>query len=355
MKTEIHRQHEKYTSAREILLHLQELFGEHSRTVRYEISKRLFRAKMKEGDDVGAHVNSMIRSIEELESLDFTMDAQLQTDLILQSLPDSFGQSITNFHMNKNECTLAELLNMLVTAQKAIHNEKRKDVALVASSSGTKKSKGNKGKKAKERVPKAKGGVKKNKGKKKVENEDKGKCFFCDGIGHWKRNCPKFLKTQGKDKSGEGETFSDLFISKCSKSSSKAWVLDTDASSHICSSLQELASERRLESNEVTLMLGDGASVAAKAMGTTSIDLYNHILLLNNVLYAPNAYKNIISISSLTRKGYKFLFERDVCTIYYGNEIVGMGYVLHGLYYVDNKSNNKHYPTNMNVVNAMLI
>ena len=50
--TKIHRQHEKYTSAREILLHLQELFGEHSRTARYEVSRRLFRAKMREGGDV---------------------------------------------------------------------------------------------------------------------------------------------------------------------------------------------------------------------------------------------------------------------------------------------------------------
>ena len=73
--TELHRQHEKYTSANEILLHLQELFGEHSRTARYDISKRLFCAKMKEGEDVGVHVNSMIRAIEELESLDFKLDS----------------------------------------------------------------------------------------------------------------------------------------------------------------------------------------------------------------------------------------------------------------------------------------
>ena len=32
-----------------------------------------------------------------------------------------------------------------------------------------------------------------------------------------------------------------------------------------------------------------------------------------------------------------------------------MGYVLHGLYYIDNKSNNKQYPTNLNVMNIMLI
>ena len=77
MTTELHQQHEKFTSANEILLHLQKLFSEHSRTARYEISKRLFRVKMKEGGDVGAHVNSMIRAMEELESLDFIMDFHL--------------------------------------------------------------------------------------------------------------------------------------------------------------------------------------------------------------------------------------------------------------------------------------
>ena len=83
MTTEIYRQHEKYASAREILLHLQELFSEHSRTARYEISKRLFRVKIREGEDIGVHVNSMIWLIEELESLDFSMDFHLQVDMIL--------------------------------------------------------------------------------------------------------------------------------------------------------------------------------------------------------------------------------------------------------------------------------
>ena len=83
MSTELHRQHEKYTSANEILLHLQELFGEHSKTARYKISKRIFCATMKEGKDVGVHMNSMIRAIEELESLDFKLDSLLQLDMIL--------------------------------------------------------------------------------------------------------------------------------------------------------------------------------------------------------------------------------------------------------------------------------
>ena len=32
-----------------------------------------------------------------------------------------------------------------------------------------------------------------------------------------------------------------------------------------------------------------------------------------------------------------------------------MGYVIYDLYYIDNKSNNKQYPNNLNVVSTMLI
>ena len=98
--------------------------------------------------------------------------------------------------------------------------------------------------------------------------------------------------------------------------------------------------------------LGHGESVTAKAIGSTSIDLLDHILLLDNVLYVPNAFKNIIFISSLTSKGYEFLFSRDVCKIYFGNVLIGMSYVRHGLYYIDNITNNIEPQSN---VNAMLI
>ena len=89
------------------------------------------------------------------------MDFHLQVDIILQSLPESFEQTITNFHMNIIECTLAELLNMLVTAQKAIQGSKGKETALIASFSRTKKKAKSKGKTS---VVKPKGGIAKKKG-----------------------------------------------------------------------------------------------------------------------------------------------------------------------------------------------
>ncbi|XP_039134207.1 uncharacterized protein LOC120271590 [Dioscorea cayenensis subsp. rotundata] len=135
MSSDLQSSHEKMSDARSVLLHLQELYGEHSRTARYEISRELFRAKMSEGGEVGEHVLKMISMIERLEALDFSMDYNLQVDLILQSLPDSFSQFIVNFNMNEIECTLAGLLNKLVSTQSQMKTKGKDAVALTISTS----------------------------------------------------------------------------------------------------------------------------------------------------------------------------------------------------------------------------
>src|SRR5215467_4967000 len=105
-----------------------------------------------------------------------------------------------NFHMNKLSYTLAELLNMLVTAEGAIKRVKNsQDVLAVTRAPPREKFKGKKNKKS--QLKKASGGVEK---KKKPKDADaKGKCFHCDKDGHWKRNCHEYLATL-KDKPSEG-------------------------------------------------------------------------------------------------------------------------------------------------------
>ena len=74
-----------------ILLHLMELFAEQSRIERFEILKSLFKARMAESSFVQAHVLKMIEWIERLIVLVVELPIEMSTNLILQSLPDSFS------------------------------------------------------------------------------------------------------------------------------------------------------------------------------------------------------------------------------------------------------------------------
>ena len=66
----------------------------------------------------------MIKDLEKLEKLDIILDKDFQIDVMLQSLSDTYGQFIMNFHMHKMQCTLAELMNMLVTVELSMKGSK---------------------------------------------------------------------------------------------------------------------------------------------------------------------------------------------------------------------------------------
>ena len=90
MCNELQRQHEDM-EPKAILLHSMELFVEQSRTQRYEISKSLFRARMAESSSIQAHVLKMIEWIKRLVVLEVELLVEMSTDLIRQSLSDSFS------------------------------------------------------------------------------------------------------------------------------------------------------------------------------------------------------------------------------------------------------------------------
>ena len=49
MSDDLQCQHENILTTRQMLAHLQELFGEQNRTAKYQVCQRLFKAKMRDG------------------------------------------------------------------------------------------------------------------------------------------------------------------------------------------------------------------------------------------------------------------------------------------------------------------
>ena len=68
----------------------------------------------------------------------------------------------------------------------------------------------------------------------------KTECFYCKGIGHWKRNCPEYLadKKDGKVKKGIFDIhIIDVYLTSAR---SNPWVFDTCSVAKISNSKQEL-------------------------------------------------------------------------------------------------------------------
>ena len=74
-----------------MIFNLKEMFQQQARQERYETTKALNSYKMAEGASVSAHVLKMKGYIEHLDRLGFPLSQELETDLILNSFPDSYA------------------------------------------------------------------------------------------------------------------------------------------------------------------------------------------------------------------------------------------------------------------------
>ncbi|XP_015967257.1 uncharacterized protein LOC107490978 [Arachis duranensis] len=77
-----------------IIEHLKKIYGAQSKTAQYQLSKTLFRSTLNVDCPVGPHVLKMIDLIEQLEKLGCKLGKELSQNLILQSLPKNFHNSL---------------------------------------------------------------------------------------------------------------------------------------------------------------------------------------------------------------------------------------------------------------------
>ncbi|TYK27179.1 gag/pol protein [Cucumis melo var. makuwa] len=112
----------------------------------------------------------------------------------------------------------------------------------------------------------------------------KGKCFHCNVDGHWKTNCPKYL-VKKKEKEGKYDL---LVLETCLVGNDQnAWILDSEATNHVCSSLQETNFFKQLEESEMTLKVGTGDVISARAVGDAKLFFRNKFMFLENFTDTP--------------------------------------------------------------------
>ena len=177
-----------------------------------------------------------------------------QVGIILNSLSTNFIQFTSNYIMNKLRYDLTQLLNEFQTFESISKLGLSMSSLNLTEKTSPSKRKGRSLKKKVKIAAKGKGGGQagpskeknpalevnkpafKKSGKVSKPKVIKGKCFHCQEVGHWKRNCPKFLA----EKKGEGNSlFPEIHVLEMNyvDNSNFSWIVDSGATDHVCSSL----------------------------------------------------------------------------------------------------------------------
>ncbi|XP_047064419.1 uncharacterized protein LOC124672191, partial [Lolium rigidum] len=197
----------------DMMRELKLIFETHAAVESYEASKQFFSCMMEEGSSVSEHMLAMSVHAKKLSDMGMMIPNQLGIHRVLQSLPPSYKNFVMNYNMRNMNKDLPELFSMLKSAEVEIKKENQ--VLMVNKTTSFKK-----------QGKPNKGNFKKG-GKKVAAHPEKPKAgpkpetvwYYCQGKGHWKRNCSKYLadlKSGHVKKKGEYLSYEfGMHLKKC--------------------------------------------------------------------------------------------------------------------------------------------
>ena len=227
----------KTMDAYSIVLHLREPYNEQVRTKRFKVYELIFSSKMEEGTIPMQHALKMYEHIERLNQLGYWMDFELSVDLILARLPDSSAQFVLDYRIDFIVSNILELVTKI--AEEKLAQKKGKETA------------------------------------------PKETCFYCEKVGHWKRNYKAYMESKKKVACDAPSSLGVYVIKVNIVSPNNTWVYDTS-----CGSI------RKLTKGEFDLQVGNDARVADVAIWTYVLNLPSGLCLnLDDCCFVPTLMK----------------------------------------------------------------
>lgn len=163
-------------------------------------------------------------------------------------------------------------------------------------------------------------------------------CKYCKKSGHnisecWKlqnkKNRTDNYKPKGKpDDEGNTSLAADdsfdggvlVAFAGCAKTNDE-WILDSVCTFHMCPNRDWFATYEPVEGG--TVLMGDNSSCKVAGIGSIQIKMFDGIVrTLTDVRHIPDLKRNLISLSTLDGKGYKYSGEGGVLNVSKGSLVV---------------------------------
>ena len=142
-------------------------------------------------------------------------------------------------------------------------------------------------------------------------------CYYCKKFGHFANECHKKQADMSKQNANFSESNSETLFITCNvaqKNTNDLWFLDSGCSNHMTGNKEffenldtSIKSEVKLGNNEIVEVNGKGTVNVITRHGKKSI---------SDVYFVPGLKHNLISVGQLSQKGYRVVFEKNLCTIF---------------------------------------
>ncbi|KAG8489132.1 hypothetical protein CXB51_017197 [Gossypium anomalum] len=169
----------------------------------------------------------------------------------------------------------------------------------------------------------------KSKGRSKSSNRGKT-CNFFKKKGHIKSECYKVqnkIKREAANQKGKQpesfgeadvvEDYSDGELLAASANNSKVseeWILDSGCTFHMSSNRDWFTTYETV--SEGVVLMGNNASCKIAGVGTIKVEMYDGVVrTLSDVLHVPELKRNLILLSTLDSKGYRYTAKSGGSTI----------------------------------------
>ncbi|KAG6437869.1 hypothetical protein SASPL_102799 [Salvia splendens] len=285
---------------------LESLYRKKSLTNKLLLKQRLFRLSMQEGTPLRDHLENLNKILLDLRNVEVKVEDKDAAIILLVSLPESYENFVESFMTGKETLSMEDV-------RSALHiREDRQQ----ATSSAT-------------------------------ESFQPGDiCRYCKEPGHYKYDCPKKKKKEGKKGDANGSAIvaeaddsnsevSPALVADDQPHNNDVWIFDSGVSYHLCPHMEYFTTYEQIDGGNITMANNFVCKVVG--IGSIRIRTYNGVFCtLNDVRHVPQMTKNLISLSTFDSKGFNFKGEGGVMHIMKGSKVVltvlkqGTLYILKG-------------------------
>ncbi|KAG8481484.1 hypothetical protein CXB51_026330 [Gossypium anomalum] len=286
-------------------------------TSKLHMKQRLYAHRLEEGASVHEHLTVFKEILSNLEAMEVQYDKEDLGLILLCSLPPSYSTFRDTILYSRESLTVDEVYDSLTSYDKMKHLVVKPDSqgeGLIVRGRQDRNTDDDRGR-TQERNHRAT-----NKIKREAANQ----------------------KGKQPENSGEADVVEDysdgeLLVASVNDSKvSEEWILDSGCTFHMSPNRDWFTTYETV--SEGVVLMGNNASCKIAGVGTIKVKMFDGVVrTLSDVRYVPELKRNLISLSTLDSKGYRYTAESGVLKISKGSLVVMKGqrktaklYVLQG-------------------------